>query len=120
MRSSCSDFNCQGIANLLYRCGGGQSTLIVTPNKTSLLIDAGFPADGGWEPPPSDPLNARDANRIRAAARDAGVTQIDHLLVMHFHQDHDGGVPELAQLMPIKESDHEAPDPNVASNVHGA
>jgi hypothetical protein len=29
------------------------------------------------------------------------VSRVDYLLVTHFHADHDGGVPELAQLMPI-------------------
>ena len=37
-----------------------------------------------------------------AAARDAGVTAIDYLLVTHFHADHDGGVPELSALLPIR------------------
>ena len=40
--------------------------------------------------------------RILAAARDAGVKQIDYLLMTHFHQDHDGGVVELSRQMPIR------------------
>ncbi len=80
---------------------GGQSTLLVTPDRHSLLIDTGFAGDGaGFRP--GDPHRARDANRILAAARDAGITQIDYLLITHFHPDHDGGVTELSQLMPIK------------------
>jgi beta-lactamase superfamily II metal-dependent hydrolase len=88
---------------------GGQSTLIVTPERHSLLIDTGWAGDGsGFRP--GDPHHARDANRIVAAARDAGITQIDYLLVTHFHVDHDGGVTELAQLMPIRTFiDHSAP-----------
>jgi competence protein ComEC len=80
---------------------GGQSTLVVTPERHSLLIDTGFAGDGaGFRP--GDARRARDANRIAAAARDARITQIDYLLITHFHPDHDGGVSELAQLMPIK------------------
>lgn len=80
---------------------GGQSTLIVTPDRHSLLIDTGWAGDGsGFKP--GDPHQARDANRIVAAARAAGITQIDYLLVTHFHIDHDGGVPELSQLLPIR------------------
>ncbi len=33
--------------------------------------------------------------------RDAGVTRIDYLMVTHFHRDHIGGVPEIAQLAPV-------------------
>ena len=88
---------------------GGQSTLIITPERHSLLIDTGWAGDGtGFRP--GDPHVARDANRIVAAARDAGITQIDYLLITHFHVDHDGGVIELAQLMPIRTLiDHSAP-----------
>jgi len=70
---------------------GGQSTLLVTPDKQSYLIDTGYAGDG-----------ARDANRIVAAARDAGVKQIDYLMITHFHPDHDGGVVELSKRMPIR------------------
>ena len=79
---------------------GGQSTLVVTPDRHSLLIDTGWAGDGsGFRT--GDPHQARDANRVLAAARDAGLGRIDYLLITHFHVDHDGGVSELAQLMPI-------------------
>jgi beta-lactamase superfamily II metal-dependent hydrolase len=96
---------------------GGQSTLIVTPDGHSLLIDTGWAGDGsGFKP--GDPHAARDANRIVAAARDAGVSRIDTLLITHFHPDHDGGVSELAQLMPIGVFvDHGEPSPEAGSNV---
>jgi competence protein ComEC len=64
---------------------GGQSTLIVTPAGQSLLVDTGWPG-----------FNDRDADRIVAAAREAGLKRIDYLLVTHFHVDHVGGVPQLA------------------------
>jgi competence protein ComEC len=94
---------------------GGQATLIVTPDRHSLLIDTGWAGDGtGYRP--GDPHKARDANRIVAAARDAGVSQIDYVLITHFHTDHMGGVSELAQLMPIRGFiDHGAPHPNAAA-----
>jgi beta-lactamase superfamily II metal-dependent hydrolase len=94
---------------------GGQSTLVVTPEKHSLLIDTGWAGDGqGFNP--GDPHKARDANRIAAAARDAGASQIDYLLITHFHVDHVGGVSELAQLMPIRAYvDHGAPHPHAAA-----
>jgi competence protein ComEC len=68
---------------------GGGSTLIVTPTGESVLIDSGNP--GG-----------RDAGRIHKVATEvAGLKQIDHLVVTHYHVDHFGGVAELAALMPI-------------------
>jgi competence protein ComEC len=68
---------------------GGQSTLFVTPSGESLLVDVGNP--GG-----------RDTERIMLALRDAGVKQIDHLVLTHYHGDHVGGLAEFAQLVSIK------------------
>src|SRR5687768_1437469 len=70
---------------------GGQATLLVTPARQSLLVDTGYAGNGG-----------RDAARIMAAVRDAGLDAIDYLLITHFHPDHDGGVIELAQQIPIR------------------
>ncbi|MDZ4287499.1 MAG: MBL fold metallo-hydrolase [Prosthecobacter sp.] len=68
---------------------GGGSTLIVTPEGESVLIDTGNP--GG-----------RDPWRIHRVAREvAGLKQIDHVIITHFHVDHFGGLAELAALMPI-------------------
>src|SRR5215471_8058730 len=80
---------------------GGQATLIVTPSHESLLVDAGFPGAETFTSKAGDPQKARDAVRIAAAARAAGLKRIDYLLITHFHSDHDGGVPELAQLISI-------------------
>jgi competence protein ComEC len=80
---------------------GGQATLVVTPAKETLLIDAGYAGLGEARSRPGEPASARDPGRILAAMRDAGVTRIDYLLVTHFHRDHIGGIPELSQLVPI-------------------
>jgi competence protein ComEC len=80
---------------------GGQSTLLVTPKRKSFLIDTGWAGSGMPGSKPGDPTQSRDAQRIVAAARDAGIKQIDYALITHFHPDHDGGVVELVQLMPI-------------------
>jgi beta-lactamase superfamily II metal-dependent hydrolase len=99
---------------------GGQSTLVVTPGGESLLIDTGFPSDGTFQSVPGDPEKARDANRILAAARDAGIKRLDYVLLTHFHADHDGGVVELSKLMPIRTFiDHGSPLPE-AENVAGS
>src|SRR5215510_8213159 len=69
---------------------GGQATLVVTPSGQSMLIDTGYP---GFED--------RDANRIMAVAKQAGVTRLDYLLVTHYHNDHVGNAPALASRIPI-------------------
>jgi beta-lactamase superfamily II metal-dependent hydrolase len=69
---------------------GGQSTLVVSPAGQSLLIDAGYAGNSG-----------RDANRIAAAAKAAGVKKIDVLLITHHHADHVGGVPNLLARLPV-------------------
>jgi beta-lactamase superfamily II metal-dependent hydrolase len=99
---------------------GGQATLVVTPDRHTLLIDTGWAGDGaGFRP--GDPRRARDANRIVAAARDAGVKKIDYLLITHFHPDHDGGVGELSRLLPIRVFvDHGSPNPDADRNVEGS
>jgi competence protein ComEC len=71
---------------------GGNAVLFVTPAGESVLIDTGN-ADGA----------PRDAARIMEAAKDAGLTQIDHLIITHWHADHFGGLPELAKQIPIRE-----------------
>ncbi|HWG43574.1 MAG TPA: MBL fold metallo-hydrolase [Gemmataceae bacterium] len=67
---------------------GGAATLLVTPQKESVLIDCGNP--GG-----------RDAERIHRAATRAGLKAIDHLIITHWHSDHYGGVGRLSKLLPI-------------------
>ena len=70
---------------------GGKSTLYVSPSGQSMLVDTGYAG-----------FKNRDADRIVAAAKAAGVTQIDYLVITHYHADHVGGVPQLAAKMPIR------------------
>jgi len=96
-----------GIAGLLTLCSlghaqnldiyfidveGGGATLIVTPERESILIDSGWRRDDG-----------RDAKRIAAVLKEqAGLNQIDFLVTTHFHRDHYGSVLRLSEMVPIK------------------
>jgi competence protein ComEC len=83
---------------------GGNATLFVTPSGQSMLIDTGNGGAGA----------TRDADRILAAAKDAGLSRIDHLITTHYHGDHFGAMSEVASRIPIGNFiDH---GPNVQPN----
>jgi competence protein ComEC len=71
---------------------GGNATLFVTPARESVLIDTG---NGGA-------AAVRDADRIMAAVKAAGISQIDTLITSHWHADHMGAMAELAGRIPIR------------------
>ena len=81
---------------------GGAATLIVTPSKESILIDSGE----------NTPVQAA---RIRAVMDRAGLKQIDHLVISHWHADHYGGTYELSKLTPIR--NHYGNEANTPSSV---
>jgi competence protein ComEC len=68
---------------------GGHAVLYVSPTGESILEDTGNP--GG-----------RDTDRIMEVINTAGVKQIDHLILTHYHVDHVGGLEELAKRISIK------------------
>src|SRR5438445_9574030 len=86
---------------------GGNATLFVAPSGESLLIDTG---NIGAAAP-------RDAGRIMAAMKEAGVQQIDHLIITHWHGDHFGGLAELASHVTIKEFIDHGPNVQPAEAV---
>lgn len=71
---------------------GGNATLFVSPSGDSVLMDTG---NGGA-------AAVRDADRIMAAVKDAGLTQIDNLITTHWHGDHFGAMAEVASRIPIR------------------
>lgn len=70
---------------------GGQATLVVTPSGQSLLVDTGWPTD-----------TRRDAGRIAAAVKNAGVGTVDYLVITHYHDDHVGGMEQLASQVKFR------------------
>jgi beta-lactamase superfamily II metal-dependent hydrolase len=71
---------------------GGAATLVVTPERETVLIDSGWPG-----------FDDRDPKRIVHALKNlAGCDRIDHLVTTHWHRDHYGGVEGLAKLVAIR------------------
>src|SRR5262245_11813433 len=71
---------------------GGAATLLVTPSDETLLIDSGFPDNGG-----------RDRDRILKVLRDVtGRKHLDHVSVSHWHTDHYGNHAALASQITIR------------------
>lgn len=69
---------------------GGAATLLVTPAGETVLIDTGNPG-------------RRDPDRIvKVVTEVAGCTQIDHLVITHYHGDHYGGALTLVNLLPVR------------------
>ena len=85
---------------------GGAATLIVSPGRESVLMDAGWPGNAG-----------RDVARIQAAMKAAGITRIDHFITSHYHTDHVGGLPPLMAAVPIgRFHDHGVMEPPYAQD----
>jgi beta-lactamase superfamily II metal-dependent hydrolase len=86
---------------------GGQATLIVTPSKQSMLIDAGWPG-----------FNGRDAERIAAAAKAADVKTLDYMVTTHYHLDHVGGVPQAVEKLKVKTFADHGPNNETSKNAN--
>jgi beta-lactamase superfamily II metal-dependent hydrolase len=86
---------------------GGASTLIVTPEGESVLIDTGWPG-----------FDNRDPKRIEHVLRVvAGRDHLDHLVTTHWHRDHFGGVAGLAERVRIDHYwDRGLPDSSASDN----
>jgi beta-lactamase superfamily II metal-dependent hydrolase len=70
---------------------GGAATLMVTPDRESILIDSGWPGQ-----------DDRDPKRIVHVLKDlTGCDHLDHLVTTHWHMDHYGGVGGLSRLIRI-------------------
>lgn len=84
---------------------GGAATLIVTPERESILIDTGWTG-----------FDDRDPKRIEHILKDvAKLDRLDHLVITHWHADHFGGVEGLAKRVRIDHFwDRGLPDPAAA------
>src|SRR5690348_14330546 len=57
------------------------ATLFIAPNGSTLLVDAGKNGHGA---------------RIKKILQQEGITRIDYLVNTHYHEDHLGGIDDLA------------------------
>jgi competence protein ComEC len=70
---------------------GGQATLFVTPGGESLLWDTG-----------TNDAKKMQAESIMKAIKEAGLQQLDYVVISHYHGDHVGNAAELANRLPIR------------------
>jgi competence protein ComEC len=68
---------------------GGQATLYISPAGQTLLVDAGNAGE-------------RDLTRILEVLKVAGVKQLDHFWMTHYHGDHYGSLLDLSKQIPIR------------------
>ena len=71
-----------------------------------MLLDTGNPGD-------------RDVDRIMAVLGDAGVKQIDYMVLTHYHVDHVGGFEALSKKIPMKHFIDHGENKDVREQVPG-
>lgn len=67
--------------------GQGDSLLIITPEKKTILIDAGI---------------AKAAPKVIEVLEKNGIETIDLVIASHPHADHIGGLPKILETVPVK------------------
>lgn len=87
--------------------GKGNSALFILPDGTSLLIDAGDgahkpPRGTGPKPDGSRPAGEWIARYARHMLRHDASPAIDYAYLTHFHDDHMGGIAEVARHIPFR------------------
>jgi beta-lactamase superfamily II metal-dependent hydrolase len=100
--------------------GRGNAALLILPDGTSLLLDAG---DGGNPPPrgtPPRPDGSRSPGEwIARYARVMGVSALDYGYITHFHDDHMNAMVDVAARIPIRRMfDRGWPDYRYPSRDH--
>ncbi|MFB3829719.1 MAG: ComEC/Rec2 family competence protein [Bryobacteraceae bacterium] len=104
--------------------GKGDAIYFIFPDGTTLLADAGATARQDRVTPPRPDGSRRPgewiARYIRRVAPDGAAPQLDYLLITHFHDDHLGGLADVAAAIPIgKVLDRGWPDYNWPSPLSG-
>lgn len=87
--------------------GRGNAALLIAPDGTSILIDAGAatgPAETLCEarPDASRPPGEWIGRYVQRHLRATGRAALDYAVLTHLHPDHVGGVADVAALAPIR------------------
>jgi competence protein ComEC len=79
---------------------GGKAMLVVTPSGQSMVVDAGYAGfiNEQWQVVQPNDL---DADRIIKLVKLAKVSQIDYLVLTHYHNDHAEDVPRFVAKVGI-------------------
>jgi beta-lactamase superfamily II metal-dependent hydrolase len=81
--------------------GQGDSTLLISPNGTTVLVDDG-PAEG--------------TDRLIAYMQQLGLTGLDYLVISHYHDDHIAGTVKVLQEFPLKYAAYDRGESNSTPN----
>jgi beta-lactamase superfamily II metal-dependent hydrolase len=85
--------------------GRGNAALIIMPDGTTLLVDAGAAGDGVAQTDPHPDASRTPGEWIARYLKrhlPAGASGLDYALITHFHIDHMGGIAEVDQAFPIR------------------
>lgn len=85
----------------------GDSTLVVAPDGTTILIDAGAASDTSPAALEARPDASRSAGEwiaryVQRRLREVGHDALDTLLITHLHPDHINGVEDLGRAVSIR------------------
>ena len=85
--------------------GRGNAALLIFPDGKTMLIDAGMvPERAGPELGPRRPNASRRAGEwiARYIRQFSPRAELDYALITHYHDDHMGGIADVARLIPIR------------------
>lgn len=84
--------------------GRGNAALLILPDGTTLLVDAGAAGEGLPESEPHPDASRRPGEWIARYVKrhlPAGTSGLDYALITHFHGDHMGGIRDVAAALSI-------------------
>ncbi len=84
----------------VFNCGTADCSLIITPDKHSILVDTGR-GSKMWDAKGSDAHNSWAARKLVPWLKRKNIKRLDSLILTHTDADHAGGIPAIASSLPI-------------------